>query len=378
MKFSFRRPTTASHRLVFALAATLAFTSMAHAVRIADITKLGGQRTNVLTGMGLVVGLKGTGDGNKSEQAINSLAVMLSKMGNPALPEELKDVKNVAIVTLTAKIPENGARDGEMLDVRVDSIGAASSLRGGRLYITPMMGPTGQPFVSRMRDADGRIHEQVMPFAMAEGAIVLEDPSITTAGMIPRGATMEVDLPTEQIDRAGRITLMIEDPSASWMMANLIAKVINDDNFDGGEIAVAIDPKTVVVTIPPEERGAPDNFIARVLSMELPSLMGEARVVINQRTGTMIMTGEVEISPVVVSHKGLTISTLTPPAVGQPGRPIVKTTEFAALQTTNNGGAKLRDLLDALDQLKVPAEDKIAIVLQLHKSGKLHAKMIVE
>lgn len=353
--------------------------AQAQAVRIADITRLGGQRTNVLTGMGLVVGLKGTGDGGKHEPSINMLAQMLAKMGNPVTPQDLNDAKNVAIVTLTVQIPENGAHDGDQLDVRVTSVGAASSLKGGRLYISPMLGPTNQPFISRMRDAEGRIHEQVLPFAMAEGPIVLEDATIPTVGVVRKGATMEVDLPTEQIDRAGRITLILEDPSANWVMANMIAKVINEDNIDNGrDIAVAIDPKNVVISIPPEERGAPDNFIARVLSIELPSMVSEARVVINDRTGTMIMTGDVEISPVVVSHKGLTISTLTPPVVPQPGRPVMRTTDFAALETTHKGGAKLRDLLEALDQLKVPAEDKISIVKELYKSGKLHAKLIVE
>ncbi len=366
-------------RKLLPILALLLVTAQAHAVRIADITRLGGQRTNVLTGMGLVVGLKGSGDGGKHEPSINMLAQMLAKMGNPVTPADLSDAKNVAIVTLTVQIPENGAQDGEQLDVKVTSVGAASSLKGGRLYITPMLGPTNQPYVSRMRDAEGRIHEQVLPFAMAEGAIVLEDPTVPTVGLVRKGATMEVDLPTEQIDRAGRITLILEDPTASWMMANMVAKVINEDNADGTrDIAVAIDPKNVVVTIPPEERGAPDNFIARVQGIELPSMMGEARVVINDRTGTMIMTGEVEISPVVVSHQGLTISTVTPRPVPQPGRPMVKTTDFAALETTHKGGAKLRDLLEALDQLKVPAEDKIAIVKELYKSGKLHAKLIVE
>jgi flagellar P-ring protein precursor FlgI len=366
-------------RRLLSILAVLTLASHAQAVRIADITRLGGQRTNVLTGMGLVVGLKGTGDGGKHEPSINMLAQMLAKMGNPVMPQDLNDAKNVAIVTLTVQIPENGAHDGEQLDVRVTSVGASSSLKGGRLYISPMLGPTNQPFISRMRDAEGRIHEQALPFAMAEGAIVLEDPTITTVGLVRKGATMEVDLPTEQIDRAGRITLVLEDPSANWVMANMIAKVINEDNADAGrDIAIAIDPKNVVVTIPPEERGSPDNFIARVQSIELPSMVTEARVVINDRTGTMIMTGDVEISPVVVSHKGLTISTLTPAPVGLPGRPLLKSSEYVALETTHKGGAKLRDLLEALDGLKVPAEDKISIVKELYKSGKLHAKLIVE
>ena len=363
----------------FGIALVALVAANASATRIADVTRLGGQRTNVLTGMGLVVGLKGTGDGGKYETAIRPLATMLAKMGNPAMPAELKDTKNVAIVAITAKLPENGVRDGEVLDVYVTSIGAASSLKGGRLYITPLLGPTGEPYTARTRDGEGRIHTEVMPFAMAEGSVVLEDPAIPTGGVIRRGATMEVDLPTEQIDRAGRVSLVIEDPSASWTMASMIAKTINGDKeADGAAVAVAIDPKNVVVTIPPEERGAPDNFIAGILALDLPLMTSEARVVINERTGTMILTGDVEISPAVVSHKGLTISTLSPMPVPKPSAPMLKTSEFAAIATDKSRAAKLQDLLDALDQLKVPADDKIAIVKALYTSGKLHAKLIIE
>ena len=369
-------------RKCLSIIATLSLAANAQAVRIADVTWISGQRTNVLTGMGLVVGLKGTGDGGKYEAAIRPLAQMLAKMGNQTILEELKETKNVAIVAITARMPEQGARNGEQLDVRVNSIGAAQSLRGGRLYVTPLLGPTQELFVAQSRGADGRVYEDKLPFALAEGAILVEDPTVPTVATIRKGATMEVDLPTEQIDRAGRVTLVIEDPSASWTMASLIAKTINGeksaDVAGGGAVAVAIDPKNVVVTVPPEERGQPDNFIASIQNLDLPMLPGEARVVINEKTGTMILTGDVEISPVVVSHKGLTISTVTPAPVPQPGLPLIKTTDFVPVATGRNRAGRLQDLLDALDQLKVPADDKIAIVKELYKSGKLHAKLIVE
>lgn len=370
-------------RKLLPIVIALALATNAHAVRIADVTWISGQRSNVLTGMGLVVGLKGSGDGGKYEAAIRPLAQMLAKMGNPAVLEELKDTKNVAIVAITARVPENGARDGEQLDVRVNSIGAAASLRGGRLYVTPLLGPTHEPYIAQSRGPDGRVHEEAMPFAMAEGALTVEDPTTPTVAMIRNGARMEVNLPTEQIDRAGRVTLVIEDPSASWTMANLIAMKINgewanDAVAGGAQVATAIDPKNVVVTVPPEQRGSPDGFIASIQNLELPLLPGEARVVINEKTGTMILTGDVEISPVVVSHKGLTISTVAPAPVPSPAAPIIRTSDFVPLTTGKNRAGKLQDLLDALDQLKVPAEDKIAIVKELYKSGKLHAKLILE
>ena len=110
----------------------------------------------------------------------------------------------------------------------------------------------------------------------------------------------------------------------------------------------------------------------------MPLLPTEARVQINERTGTLIVTGDVEISPVVISHKGLTITTIEPTPVPTPRAPVVKTKDVVPLDTTARGGAKLQDLVNALEQLKVPAEDRIVIVKELYKTGMLHAKLIVE
>src|SRR5439155_13013804 len=141
-------------------------------------------------------------------------------------------------------------------------------------------------------------------------------------------------------------------------------------------LAIAIDPRNVVVTIPQIEREHPDSFISRIQRLPLPLLPTEARVQINARTGTIVMTGDVEISPVVISHKGLTISTVNPAPVPTPRNPVTTTKDAIALDTTGTGGAKLNDLVSVLDQLKVPAEDRITIIRELYKTGKLHAKLI--
>jgi len=332
------------------------------AARVADVTRIGGQRTNVLTGMGLVIGLKGTGDGGKFMPAIEPLAQMLLKFSNQTSPGELKDASNVAVVMLTVTVPENGARDGDAFDVYVSSIGAAQSLRGGRLFVTPLMGPM----------ADGHL------FALAQGAVVLEDTSTPTVGIVRKGCVMEVDLPAQLIDQNSRFTLVIDDAAASWTLANTIAKVINSEGGEGSVAAVALDPKNVVVTIPVEERGTPDAYISRIQRLPIPIIASEARVQINDRTGTIIITGDVEISPVIISHRGLTISTVSPQPVPSPRTPVVSSRDFVAVDPQNTGGAKLRDLLVALDQLKVPAEERISILKELHKTGKLHAKLEVE
>jgi flagellar P-ring protein precursor FlgI len=340
--------------------------SDARAVKVADITRISGQRTNVLTGLGLVVGLKGTGDGGQYLPAIRPLAAMLGKMADPATVAELANVANVALVSITATVPKDGVRQGDQINAFVTSIGASPSLRGGRLYVSPLLGPTGQ------LAPDG------MPFALAQGPIVLEDPTTPTVGVVKGGAVMEYDLPAKYIDN-GQFTLVIEDPSASWTTASTIAKVINDAESTNGEtIAVVADPKNVVVTIPAIEREHPDSFISRVQRLPVPLLPTEARVLVNEKTGTMIVTGDVEISPCVISHKGLTISTVTPAPVGTPRNPVVDAKDVIALDTTGSGGAKLQELINALDQLKVPAEDRITIVTELYKTGKLHAKLIIE
>jgi flagellar P-ring protein precursor FlgI len=350
-------------RTKIAILLCLCFAPWAHAVKVADITRLSGQRSNVLTGLGLVYGLKGTGDGGDFLPAIKPLAAMLSKYANPATVRELANAQNVALVSITATLPPDGVRDGEKIDCYVTSIGAAGSLKGGRLFVTPMQGPLPGSGI----------------FALCQGAIELEDTTTPTVGVIKDGCVMEADLPATYIDKSGHITLILEAPSASWTTASTIAKIINDAEGTQGEtLAVAVDPKNVIVTIPTIEREHPDSFISRVQRLPVPMLPTEARVQINRRTGTMVITGDVEISPVVISHKGLTISTVNPAPVPTPRTPVTNQKDIIPLDTTGTGGAKLNDLVSVLDQLKVPAEDRITIIEELYKTGKLHAKLIME
>src|SRR4051794_40293229 len=153
----------------------------ASAVKVADITRLSGQRSNVLVGLGLVYGLKGTGDGGDFLPAIKPLAAMLSKFADPTTVKELANAQNVALVSITATLPVDGVKEGEAIDCYVTSLGAAQSLKGGRLFVVPMMGPTGAPDV-----------KSGLPFAMASGAVELEDASTPTVGVIKGGAVVEV------------------------------------------------------------------------------------------------------------------------------------------------------------------------------------------
>ena len=340
----------------------LLMAGLAQAAHIGDVTRPSNERTNVITGLGLVYGLKGTGDGGDFLPAIRMLAAALGKFDNGATVVDLQNVKNVALVSLTATIPETGGRDGDHLDVYVSSIGAAGSLKSGRLFVSPMQFLAGK--------------DKRLLTGFASGAVDLEDPSSPTVGVVKGGCVLDGDFPAGQI-RGGAFSFFLDAPSASWTMASNIAKIINDSE-DGEPCAAAISEKEIAVRIPPAEQAQPSGFISRLQRLPLPLMSSGARVAINERTGTVVITGDVEISPVVISHKGLTISTILPAPVPTPRTPVVKTTDVVALDTNNAGGAKLQDLMNAMDQLKVPVQDRIDIIKELYVTGKLHAKLITE
>src|SRR5208282_4606510 len=172
--------------------------------------------------------------------------------------------------------------------------------------------------------------------------------STPTVGVVKAaagGAVMEADLPAHVIDSSGRFTLILDDPSASWATASRIAKMINDsEGVDGESLAIAIDAKNIQVTIPTNEREHPDSFIARIQQLPVQLLSTEARVTINEKTGTIIMTGDVEISPVVISHNGLSISTVVPAPTPTARNPLVTERETVAVATGPSNG-NLEDLV---------------------------------
>ncbi|MAE59938.1 MAG: hypothetical protein CMJ49_01125 [Planctomycetaceae bacterium] len=339
---------------------------VAGAVEVHDIARIKGAESNKLVGVGLVVGLPGTGDGGKFYPAMRRLSALMQKLGDSNVDlSELKDVKNVAIVTVTAFVPKTGAREGDLIDLRVSSIGSASSLEGGTLFMTPLKGPVpGSPV-----------------YAFAEGAVVVEDENSPTTGVVKRGAQMSRDIFAQSLDEYGRLTIVLDQAHAGWPLANTIASLVNEDmSPDGPAIARAVDPKNVIVQVPGYEAGNPSAFIARVLEMPLPPelIRSEARVVINEKTGSIVMTGDVQMSPVMISHPGLTITTITPEPPPTTENPRVRQDDFVGVDPRGAGGSRLSDLLAAFNQLKVPAKDRISIIKEIHRSGKLHAKLILE
>ena len=376
------------------LLVVLAFANGVRAVKIGDITHLQGTRINKLNGMGLVMGLKGTGDGGKYLPTMNSLAELYQHFGvRVTLLDDLKMAKNVAIVEIEATLPENGVREGDRIDVQVSSVGAAKSLEGGRLLLTPLVGPDPE---------DTRV------IAMASGPLQIVRPDVLTVARIVQGATLERDWIHNYIalgrelslyrNRSGGqpmtwlrpdepyVTLVLDGPHAEWAVAHTIAQYINEDaavsevtaGNVGAQIAVAVDPRTVVVRVPEAERANPAPFLGRIENLQLFMPPTEARVTINHANGAIVISGDAEISPAVVSYKGLTITTVVPEQAPTPENPRTVQQDWVKIDPQKKGGAKLSDLVDALNLLRVPPPDRIAIIEQLHKTGKLHATVQVE
>jgi flagellar P-ring protein precursor FlgI len=351
-----------------ALVVLLVGSAATQAVQIQDLVRIKGAETNKLVGMGLVVGLRGTGDGGKFAPAMRPLAAMMQRLIDPnTIAAELKDVNNVALVSLTAKLPESGVREGDHVDVQVASLGPASSLAGGRLFMTPLMPPVpGQ---------------DIQPLAFAEGPIIIEDDATPTTGVIQQGAVMTRDILSRYVDDHGRMTLIIHQANATWPMANTLATLINDLMApDGPPLAFALDQKNIIVQMSRRDQLNPASFVSQILEIQLdPSLVRTgARVVINERTGTIVMTADVQLSPVIISHNGLTITTINPQIPATAENPEFVESRFVGLDPGKRAGARLGDLLDAFNQLKVSADDRIAIIKELHRTGKLHAQLILE
>jgi flagellar P-ring protein precursor FlgI len=337
---------------------------------IQELVRLEGQGESVLQGFGLVTGLPGTGDSGEQLLVARPMAKMLEQMGAPVDSfEDLSESRSVAVVIVQCRIPETGAKKDDAFDVTVTAIHNPESLRGGQLFLAPLRGPyPGHPV-----------------FAVAEGALVVDADNPARA-VVRGGARMIRDIDMTTIAPDGSVTLVIDPAFAGWSTAQLIANTINDHrlglNASADRIARARDERTVHVRIPRTEIGDPANFLSDILSIRFdPSLLAlPAMVRINERDGVIVVTGDVEISPVLITHEDLVITTVTPPQEGAPATPIVEQNRWSPLTTSEQAGdtARLEDLLRAFKQLNVPIDDQIAILAQLKRTGRLHAELIFD
>lgn len=349
------------------VAAVVAAVFSVHAAEARTILKnichVKGQEENTLQGLGLVVGLKGTGDSANSLPTVRSLARAIQLMGTPVGkrgPLELKeDVKNVALVLVTATVPAGGARQGDTLDCVVSSIGGAKSLAGGQLFITAMQGPQ---------------IESERVYAFAQGAIHLDNEKESpTTGKVFKGCRLEEDFFNPYI-KDGKITLVLDRNKVDFQVAQDVADLINGQlgfQRSSGEMARAIDQANIEVIIPSQFRDKPVFFVSQVLMLPMLDPQTEARVVINEKAKTIVIDGNVEIGAVVVSHNDMQVEI----GAGSTG---LTTSKFVPLETSPAPTPKLKSLVDTLSALKVPTADVIEIIKQIDRSGKLHASLIIE
>ncbi|MEN1704109.1 MAG: flagellar basal body P-ring protein FlgI [Planctomycetota bacterium] len=365
-------------RLAFAIAigsAVLALpAAVARADAIGDLVRIAGQQENALAGLGLVVGLPGTGDSGEELTVARPLFEVLRGMGNtPAGLEDLEETQSVALVMVKCVVPQGGARLGDKLDVRVSTLGSATSLEGGELFLAPLRYEVRGPV-----DRD-------IPLAMAQGTVVIDAEASPTNAVVPDGARMLRDLALAPL--GGSFDVVIDRYFAGHGTAVAIANRINQEWFGtpdlfGPVVATAIDDRAVRIAVPEEQFADIPGFVAEIMSYEIDvrDLGLPSRVIVNRRTGVIVVTGSVQIAPVAITHKDLSITTTLPEPVPTPEQPLARLETWAGVATASRGaeGAELNDLLAAFERLDVPVEDQIDILLSLRKTGHLQAELVIE
>ena len=348
----------------------------ASGARIKDLAYVQGVRGQQLIGYGLVVGLNNTGDTQRSTFTVQSVVSMLKRFGITVPPGDLR-LRNVAAVMVTATVP-GFSKEGGICDVIVSSMGDATSLQGGTLLMTPLSG------------IDGTV------YAMGQGPLSVGGVSVkangneirrnhTAAGRIPGGAVIERSITTAFFKDS---TVSVVLTQADFTTAERIAEAINTKL--GTRAAVPADGSTVNITIPYDYRsgGRIVEFISLVELLEVsPDVV--ARVIINERTGTVIVGGNVSILPVAISHGGLNIDIESVPIVSQP-EPLSRNGQTVVTQMSSvaagedstavvafNGVATVQEVARALNSLKVTPRDIISIFQALKEAGALKAELVI-
>jgi flagellar P-ring protein precursor FlgI len=361
--------------LLLLAAAAAAALPAAHAMRIKELAAVQGVRSNALTGYGIVVGLDGTGDQTtQTPFTTQSIQAMLQQMGVTVPPGTSMQLRNVAAVIVTAQLPPF-ARPGQTIDVNVASLGNAKSLRGGLLVATPLKG------------ADGRI------YAMAQGNLIVGGAGAAaagssvqinhlSAGRIPQGATVEASVPTPLL-QGEAIDLGLN--AADFSTARRVAQAINAAKGQG--TARALDGRTVSVRMPTEP-DARIAFLADIENLPIELATPSARVVLNARTGSIVLNESVTLGACAVAHGSLSVTISTTPTVSQPnplGQGQTAVTERSDITITEQGGsliqlpagARLVDVVRALNALGATPQDLLAILQAMRSAGALRAEIEV-
>ncbi|GAB6060396.1 flagellar basal body P-ring protein FlgI [Desulfonatronum parangueonense] len=370
-RHSYTRTIILAMVLSVVLAAAVVDSAQAN-VRIKDIATFSGTRSNQLVGYGLVVGLSGTGDRRGAEFTIQSMANMMERMGVRVDQSKLR-VRNVAAVMVTTQMPVS-SRAGSSLDVSVSSVGDASSLLGGVLLMTPLRGVDGQTYAL----AQGPL---LLGGFSAGGDAAQAQKNITTVGIIPNGATVERSVPF-QFNQQDNVTLHLQ--TSDFSTAVQVVDRINA-NF-GSNLAKASDISTIVVDVPDIYQGNLVPFIASLENLPITP-DNRARVVVDEKTGTVVVGQSVRLSRVAVAHGNLHIVVAERPEVVQPQpfsmgqTAVVPRTELGVREEDRRltllEGATLQDLVNGLNAIGATPRDVISILRTLKAAGALHADVEV-
>jgi len=344
----------------------------AHAARVKDIAAFDGVRDNQLVGYGLVVGLNGSGDSDQTKFPVQSMVNMLEKMGIIVNRADVK-VKNMAAVMVTATLPPF-AKQGTKLDVTVSSMGDAKTIAGGTLLMTPLRGADNQVYAV----AQGSILTNSFAFG-GQGATISKNHP--TAGRISAGALVERELPNVL---TGKSSLRLNLSQTDFTTASRIVAAINN-RFAGS--AVSDDGGSVMLRIPEDFATRPVEFIAQVENIEVVQ-DAPARVVVNERTGTVVMGDKVRISGVAVSHGNLGLTIKENPKVSQPnpmakGETVVvpdtqmKVTEEVRRLSILPEANTIGDVVQGLNLLGVTPRDLISILQAIKAAGALQAELVI-
>ena len=363
-----------SKMVVIFLTLLLSWSGYSYAERVKDIADVGGVRSNQLVGYGLVVGLNGSGD--KTPFAEQSLLSMLNKFGIKVPAGVKTNSKNIAAVAVHAELPAF-AKSGQKIDITVSSLGNAKSLRGGTLLLTPLKGVDGNVYAL----GQGNLVVGGLDASGADGSrITINVPSV---GRIPDGAMVERTVNTG-FDLGNTITLNLKD--ADFTTATNLVNAINDHL--GAGTANALDGESIEVMAPrlPNQRVA---FLSVLENIEVVTGQGAAKIIVNSRTGTVVIGQNVTVSPAAVTHGGLTVKISEADEASQPnpfagGNTAV--TPNSVVDVTANGtgrmfkfpkGVSLNDIVQAVNKVGAAPGDLVAILEALKQSGALKADLMI-
>jgi len=374
LELQLKRPKKSSiFKLALILVGLLYAAGPAQGVRIKDIADIKGVRQNQLVGYGLVVGLNGTGDSDNAIFMLQSMASMLEKMGVTVKPEAIQ-VDNVAAVMVTAELPPF-ARTGSRIDILVSSIGDADNLQGGNLLFTPLKAADGQVYAV----AQGSISTGGFVVGSASGTGVQKN--FPTVGRVVNGALIEKEIPSD-FNQKKVLTLALQTPD--FTTASRVAQAINIAFYD--QIARTLDAGTIEIRVPEKYYG---NTVSMMTMIEGLGVTPDtvSKVVINERTGTVIMGENVRISTIAIAHGNLSIEIKEDTQVSQPlpfsrsGRTVVTPESDVQVQEGKNplflveSGVSIGEVVKALNALGVSPRDLIAIFQALKAAGALQAEL---